>query len=135
MIEKLGAAQFAASATGDRLREFLPRLVLAPSFALVLFFVFWEAVLVPGALMVLVFGGPDRRRAAVTFFLYTMAGSVLMLLALIGLSVLHHQATGVYTFDVTKLYGLSIASDLQLWLFLAFALAFAISVQPTEPSA
>jgi NADH-quinone oxidoreductase subunit M len=60
--------------------------------------------------------------------LYTMAGSVLMLLAIIALSVLHHQATGVYTFDVTKLYALSIPHDLQLWLFLAFALAFAIKV-------
>ncbi|HEY0160460.1 MAG TPA: NADH-quinone oxidoreductase subunit M, partial [Thermoanaerobaculia bacterium] len=47
---------------------------------------------------------------------------------IIGLAVLHHQATGVYTFDVTKLYGLSIESGLQLWLFLAFALAFAIKV-------
>ena len=73
-------------------------------------------------------GYDQRVYAAVKFMLYTMAGSVLMLIAIIALSVLHHQATGVYTFDVTKLYDLSIAHDVQLWLFLAFALAFAIKV-------
>jgi NADH-quinone oxidoreductase subunit M len=95
---------------------------------LFLFYIFWDAMLIPMYFLIGVWGYDQRVYAAVKFMLYTMAGSVLMLLAIIGLSVLHHQATGVYTFDVTKLYELSIAHDVQLWLFLAFALAFAIKV-------
>ena len=98
------------------------------SLDLFLFYVFWDAMLIPMYFLIGIWGYDQRVYAAVKFMLYTMAGSVLMLLAIIGLSVLHHQATGVYTFDVTKLYGLTIAPDLQLWLFLAFALAFAIKV-------
>jgi NADH-quinone oxidoreductase subunit M len=90
--------------------------------------VFWDAMLIPMYFLIGVWGYDQRVYAAVKFMLYTMAGSVLMLIAIIALSVLHHQATGVYTFDVTKLYELSIAHDVQLWLFLAFALAFAIKV-------
>jgi NADH-quinone oxidoreductase subunit M len=90
--------------------------------------VFWDAMLIPMYFLIGIWGYDQRVYAAVKFMLYTMAGSVLMLLAIIGLAVLHQQATGVYTFDITKLYGLSIESGLQLWLFLAFALAFAIKV-------
>ena len=98
------------------------------SLDLFLFYVFWDAMLIPMYFLIGVWGYDQRVYAAVKFMLYTMAGSVLMLIAIIALSVLHHQATGVYTFDVTKLYDLSIAHDVQLWLFLAFALAFAIKV-------
>jgi NADH-quinone oxidoreductase subunit M len=98
------------------------------SLDLFLFYVFWDAMLIPMYFLIGIWGYDQRVYAAVKFMLYTMAGSVLMLLAIIGLAVLHHQATGVYTFDITKLYGLSIESGLQLWLFLAFALAFAIKV-------
>jgi NADH-quinone oxidoreductase subunit M len=98
------------------------------SLDLFLFYVFWDAMLIPMYFLIGVWGYDQRVYAAVKFMLYTMAGSVLMLIAIIALSVLHHQATGVYTFDVTKLYELSIAHDVQLWLFLAFALAFAIKV-------
>ncbi len=79
------------------------------SLDLFLFYVFWDAMLIPMYFLIGIWGYDQRVYAAVKFMLYTMAGSVLMLLAIIGLSVLHHQATGVYTFDVTKLYGLSIA--------------------------
>jgi NADH-quinone oxidoreductase subunit M len=73
--------------------------------------------------------GYDRRvYAAVKFILYTMAGSVLMLVAIIGLAWLHQQATGQYSFDLLKLYTLQIAPSTQYWFFLAFALAFAIKV-------
>jgi NADH-quinone oxidoreductase subunit M len=98
------------------------------SLDLFLFYVFWDAMLIPMYFLIGIWGYDQRVYAAVKFMLYTMAGSVLMLIAIIALSVLHHQATGVYTFDVTKLYELSIAHDVQLWLFLAFALAFAIKV-------
>jgi len=98
------------------------------SLDLFLFYVFWDVVLIPMYFLIGIWGYDQRVYAAVKFILYTMAGSVLMLLAIIALALLHHQATGVYSFDVTKLYGLSIGPDLQLWLFLAFALAFAIKV-------
>ena len=60
--------------------------------------------------------------------LYTMAGSVLMLVAILGLAYLHSVATGTYSFDLLKLYTLQIAPETQRWFFLAFALAFAIKV-------
>jgi NADH-quinone oxidoreductase subunit M len=60
--------------------------------------------------------------------LYTMAGSVLMLIAILGLAYLHSEATGSYSFDLLKLYTLQIAPDTQRWFFLAFTLAFAIKV-------
>jgi NADH-quinone oxidoreductase subunit M len=60
--------------------------------------------------------------------LYTMAGSVLMLIAILGLAYLHSEATGSYSFDLLRLYALQIAPETQRWFFLAFALAFAIKV-------
>jgi NADH-quinone oxidoreductase subunit M len=98
------------------------------SLDLFLFYVFWDAVLIPMYFLIGIWGYDQRVYAAVKFILYTMAGSVLMLIAIIALAVLHKEATGVYSFDVTKLYGLTIGPDLQLWLFLAFTLAFAIKV-------
>ena len=74
------------------------------SLDLFLFYVFWDAMLIPMYFLIGIWGYDQRVYAAVKFMLYTMAGSVLMLIAIIALSVLHHQATGVYTFDVTKLY-------------------------------
>ena len=83
------------------------------SLDLFLFYVFWDAMLIPMYFLIGIWGYDQRVYAAVKFMLYTMAGSVLMLVAIIALSVLHHQATGVYTFDVTKLYALPIAHDVQ----------------------
>jgi NADH-quinone oxidoreductase subunit M len=73
--------------------------------------------------------GYDRRvYAALKFLLYTMAGSVLMLLAILGLAYMHSVATGAYSFDLQRLYQLEISPERQVWFFLAFALAFAIKV-------
>jgi len=73
--------------------------------------------------------GYDRRvYAAVKFILYTMAGSVLMLVAILGLAYMHHAATGSYSFDLLKLYGLHLPQQTQFWFFLAFTVAFAIKV-------
>jgi NADH-quinone oxidoreductase subunit M len=66
--------------------------------------------------------------AAIKFMLYTMAGSVLMLLAILGLAVLHTRTAGGYSFDLQALYALEIPANLQFWFFLAFTLAFAIKV-------
>jgi NADH-quinone oxidoreductase subunit M len=93
---------------------------------LFLFFVFWEAMLVPMYLIIGVWGGPRRVYAAVKFILYTMAGSALMLLAILTLYFL--QDRGSASFDYAAVLQLHIAPHLQLPLFLAFALAFAIKV-------
>ena len=90
---------------------------------LFLFYVFWEFTLVPMYFLIGVWGGPRRMYAAVKFFLYTMAGSILMLLAVLWL--------GIYqgTFSLPELIAAgSIPENIQFWLFLAFAAAFAIKV-------
>jgi NADH-quinone oxidoreductase subunit M len=93
-----------------------------------LFYVFWDFVLIPMYFLIGVWGYDRRIYAAVKFILYTMAGSVLMLVAIIGLSWVHQSATGSYSFDLLKLYQLPIPEATQYWFFLAFALAFAIKV-------
>ena len=98
------------------------------SLDLVLFYIFWEAMLIPMYILIGVWGGPRRIYAAVKFVLYTMVGSVLMLAAIIFLYVYHQANTGVYTFDYVELSKLAIPMGIQFWLFLAFALAFAIKV-------
>lgn len=98
------------------------------SLDLFLFYVFWEIMLIPMYLIIGVWGGPERIYAAVKFFIYTMAGSVLMLVAILVLYFMNHDATGVYTFDLLEIYKLHIPLDTQMWLFAAFGLAFAIKV-------
>ena len=90
---------------------------------LFLFYIFWEFTLVPMYFLIGIFGGPRRIYAAVKFFLYTMAGSILMLLAILWL--------GIYgqTFSVPELIAQhNIPTNIQWWLFLAFTAAFAIKV-------
>ncbi len=98
------------------------------SLDLLLFYIFWETMLIPMYLLIGVWGGPRRIYAAVKFVLYTMVGSVLMLVAILYLYFLHHNFTGTYTFDLLKINAMDIPFGLQFWLFLAFALAFAIKV-------
>ena len=98
------------------------------SLDLFLFYVFWDAMLIPMYFLIGIWGYDRRVYAALKFLLYTMAGSVLMLLAILGLAYLHSTATGAIRFDLLKLYTLSIPPHLQFWFFLAFALAFAIKV-------
>ncbi len=94
-----------------------------------LFYVFWELQLIPMYLLIGVWGNPARRvYAAVKFFLFTMFGSLLMLVAILVLYFYAGKATGTYTFDLLKLYGLNVPFHMQFWMFLAFALAFAIKV-------
>ncbi|MFC2063983.1 NADH-quinone oxidoreductase subunit M [Chloroflexota bacterium] len=91
---------------------------------LFLFYIFWEFTLVPMYFLIGIWGGPKRIYAAIKFFLYTMAGSILMLIAILWLGI--NQGS----FSVPELIAnsSSIPADLQLWLFLAFAAAFAIKV-------
>jgi NADH-quinone oxidoreductase subunit M len=98
------------------------------SIDLFLFYVFWDAMLVPMYFLIGVWGYDRRVYAAIKFILFTMAGSVLMLLAILGLAYLHSTTAGGYTFDLRQLYQLEITPQLQFWFFLAFAIAFAIKV-------
>ena len=95
-----------------------------------LFFVFWELTLVPMYFLIGVWGGPRRIYAAIKFFLYTMAGSVLMLLAIVALYFLSGSGVGndLRTFDFVALLQNPAPRDVQPWLFAAFAIAFAIKV-------
>jgi NADH-quinone oxidoreductase subunit M len=99
------------------------------SLDLFLFYMFWDAMLIPMYFLIGIWGYERRIYAAVKFILYTAAGSVLMLLAIIGLAWMHNSITGAgYSFDLLKLYDLRIPRQFEFWFFLAFTLAFAIKV-------
>jgi len=97
------------------------------SLDLFLFYIFWELMLIPMYFIIGIWGGKQKIYAAIKFFIYTMAGSVLMLVALIALYFLGVKA-GMQTFSIISLYTLNIDPAIQTWLFLAFALSFAIKV-------
>jgi NADH-quinone oxidoreductase subunit M len=121
----------------DRFKEFVTTMLVLEtgmlgvfvSLDLFLFYVFWEAMLIPMYLIIGIWGGPRRVYAAVKFILYTMVGSLLMLVAILALYYQYGAATGRYTFDVPVLAQYVMAPGLaQNLMFLAFALAFAIKV-------
>src|ERR1700716_3142668 len=101
-----------------------------------LFFVFWEAMLVPMYLLIGIWGGPRKLYAAIKFFLYTLAGSVLMLLGILFLYFHHHGETNVHTFSIRELYKTAphiyfdpnYGPGIAILLFFAFFFAFAIKV-------
>jgi NADH-quinone oxidoreductase subunit M len=118
------------SAVVERVREFMIFFLLLQTAMLgtfcaqdlVLFYVFWEAVLLPMALMIGIWGGQRRIYASVKFVLYTMVGSVLMLA---GVLYLYGQAG---SFSIEAIRQLTLSATEQAWLFAAFTLAFAIKV-------
>ncbi|HLO25815.1 MAG TPA: NADH-quinone oxidoreductase subunit M [Geobacteraceae bacterium] len=97
------------------------------SLDLFLFYIFWELMLIPMYFIIGIWGGKQKIYAAIKFFIYTMAGSVLMLVALIALYFLGTKA-GIESFSILNLYALHIDPAIQTWLFLAFAFSFAIKV-------
>ncbi len=98
------------------------------SLNLFLFYVFWEAMLIPMYFLIGVWGGPRRIYATLKFVLMTMFGSLLMLVAIFVLYAYYYKATGIYSFNIFDHYQLILNPGVQAWLFLAFALAFAIKV-------
>ena len=98
------------------------------SLDLFLFFVFWEVMLVPMYFIIGIWGGERRIYAAIKFFLYTAFGSLLMLVGIVYLFLKFRALTGVASFAYADLLQLPLTFGEQLWLFLAFALAFAIKV-------
>jgi len=93
-----------------------------------LFYVFWELMLIPMYFLIGIWGGENRIYAAVKFFIYTMVGSLLMLLALIYLYMMHTEQFGFASTYISDLARVSLPINIQVVLFLAFALAFAIKV-------
>ena len=96
-----------------------------------LFYVFFEVTLVPMYFLIGVWGGPRKLYAAIKFFLYTLFGSVLMLLGILAFYFANLKlGTGTLTFDLVELYGVGpkIPLSLQIWIFLAFFIGFAIKV-------
>jgi NADH-quinone oxidoreductase subunit M len=126
----------------DRLKEYFIFLLLLEtgmvgvfvSLDLFLFYVFWEIMLIPMYFLIGVWGGERRIYAAIKFVLYTMIGSVLMLVAIIALYFMHGDATGTFTFSYPQIQSalatgrMVLAPSIELWLFLAFFLAFAVKV-------
>jgi len=104
------------------------------SLDLLLFYLFFEASLVPMFFLIGIWGGERRIYAAVKFFIYTAVGSLLMLVGIIALYLIHQKATGIGTFDYTVLIETlktnagTISPRAEFWLFLAFAFAFCIKV-------
>lgn len=93
-----------------------------------LFYVFWEVMLVPMYFIIGVWGGPRKLYAAIKFFLYTLVGSVLLLLGILALYFYQYSVSGNWTFDVLVFQQLTIPTELQWWIFLAFFFGFAIKV-------
>ncbi len=99
-----------------------------------LFYVFWEAMLIPMYVLIGIWGHEERIRAAVTFFLYTMAGSIFMLVAILYMYfqtpsvVVNGITVSEHSFAIESFYNLNLPYGTQVWLFLAYAVAFAIKV-------
>ena len=99
---------------------------------LVLFYVFWEVMLVPMYFVIGAWGHERRIYAAIKFFLFTLASGLLMLVAILGLHYFHGRATGVYTFDYSALIGTVLPVGTERWLMLGFLAAFLVKL-PAVP--
>ncbi len=98
------------------------------AFDMVFFYLFWEAMLIPMYFIIGIWGGKNRVYATTKFIIYTVVGSLFMLVAAIALYILHYQQTGQWSTSLLDLYRTQPLYETQLWLFAAFALAFAIKV-------
>ncbi|MDR2460041.1 MAG: NADH-quinone oxidoreductase subunit M [Deltaproteobacteria bacterium] len=115
---------------GKRVKEFHVCLLLMTmacvgvfaALDLVLFYFFWEALLIPMYLMIAIWGGDEKRYASLKFFIYTLAGSTVLLVAIVALRVVGG------TFSIPELMQMDFSFRFQYWVFLAFFLAFAIKV-------
>jgi NADH-quinone oxidoreductase subunit M len=124
------------SAVHERLKEYYAFFLLLQTGMLgvfmaldfLLFFVFWETVLVPMYFIIGIWGGPRRVYAAIKFMIYTLVGSVLMLLGILVLYFHHYTQFNTYSFDIADLMRLQLADNIQWWVFWAFFLGFAVKV-------
>ncbi len=126
----------AHGSVGVRVREFVAAILILETgmlgaflaLDLFLFYVFWELMLIPMYLLIGIWGGQRRVFASIKFVLYTMVGSLLMLVAIFYLYVQYGNVTGTATTDLRELQTLVLPHHAQVWCFIAFALAFAIKV-------
>ena len=95
---------------------------------LFLFFFFWELMLIPMYLLIVIWGHAQRQHASFKFFLFTQAGSLVLLVAIVALALLHQQATGRPSFDYADLMGLTLSSEMARWLMLAFLIGFLVKL-------
>lgn len=95
---------------------------------LFLFYFFWEMMLIPMYLLIIIWGHEDRVYAGVKFFVFTQASGLLMLLAILGLYLAHGQATGQYSYDYADLLGTPLEPGTAMWLMLGFFVAFAVKL-------
>ncbi len=124
------------SAIQDRVKEYYAMFMLLQtgmigvflSLDFFLFYIFWELVLVPMYFIIGVWGGPRKLYAAIKFFLYTLAGSVLMLLGILTLYFQHYNQFHFYSFEISELMKTSMPLGMQQWVFWAFFIGFAIKV-------
>jgi NADH-quinone oxidoreductase subunit M len=124
------------SAIQERVKEYYAMMLLLQSGMIgvfvaldfFLFFVFWEVVLVPMYFIISIWGGARKLYAAIKFFLYTLLGSVFMLLGGLTLYFQHYRQFGFYTFDISELMKLELSPGLEHWVFWAFFLGFAVKV-------
>ncbi len=98
-------------------------IVVFTALDLFLFFMLWEITMIPMYFMIILWGGPNRNAAGIKFVLYSLTGSLLLLIAILGLYL-----EGGHTFDLVELTNQTYSSDVQFWIFLAFFLAFAIKM-------
>ncbi|WP_456450908.1 NADH-quinone oxidoreductase subunit M, partial [Hydrogenimonas sp.] len=94
----------------------------------IVFYVFWELSLVPMLYIIGAWGGNLRIYAAIKFFLYTFAGSLIMLVGMLVMAYLYYQATGVWSFSINEWHRLILPENYQFWLFIAFFIGLAIKV-------
>jgi NADH-quinone oxidoreductase subunit M len=98
------------------------------SLDLFLFYFFWEVMLVPMYFLIGIWGHENRSYAALKFFIFTQAGSLLMLLSILGLYFLHHRGAGTWTFDYLSLLGTPMGAATAFWLMMGFFVAFAVKL-------
>src|SRR5579864_4453382 len=124
------------SAITERLKEYYAFFLLLQvgmlgvfmSLDFLLFFVFWETVLVPMYFIIAIWGGPRRTYAAIKFIIYTLIGSVLMLLGILTLYYQYYRQFQVYSFDIADLLSAHPSLAVQWWVFWAFFIGFAVKV-------
>jgi len=93
-----------------------------------LFYFFWEVMLIPMYFLIGIWGHENKRYAAYKFFIFTQAGGLLMLLAILGLYFLHGRATGNFTFDYLQLLNMELEPSTGRWLMLGFLVAFVVKL-------
>jgi NADH-quinone oxidoreductase subunit M len=124
------------NAVHDRLKEYYAFFLVLQtgmlgvfmSLDFLLFFIFWETVLVPMYFIILLWGGPRRSYAAIKFMIYTLIGSVLMFLGILMLYYYHFQQFQTLSFDISDLMRTQVPANIQWWVFWAFFVGFAVKV-------